>query len=215
MCASRSLRLRSKFAGRFPLESRSTVQSPRISFWREPWTLPKCRQGDSAGLNPRSCLEKKPLASNRGHLRVVIFVLLWGVIFGVLGQAQGSHLPKNEENGCCWSFGVIFVASRRKLLFGAETLKLTIFCMYSCMYSCTQACSLIRILAPFLEWMLLWAPWWTFSALVEQLKRITGMSVSWFESGEPTFVPWKSSSREWQSYVCSLFWLLPVHFWSW
>ena len=35
------------------------------------------------------------MASNRGHLRVVIFVLLRGVIFGVLGQAQGSHLQKN------------------------------------------------------------------------------------------------------------------------
>ena len=35
------------------------------------------------------------MASNRGHLRVVIFVLLRGVIFGVLGPAQGSHLQKN------------------------------------------------------------------------------------------------------------------------
>ena len=35
------------------------------------------------------------MASNRGHLRVVIFVLLRGVIFGVLDHAQGSHLQKN------------------------------------------------------------------------------------------------------------------------
>ena len=35
------------------------------------------------------------MASNQGHLRVVIFVLLRGVIFGVLGQAQGSQLQKN------------------------------------------------------------------------------------------------------------------------
>ena len=99
---------------------------------------------------------------------------------------QSTRKPpvkKKEENGCCWSFGVIFVASRNKLLFGAETLKLTIFCMYSCMYSCTQACSLTCILTLLLEWMLLCAPWWTFPALVEQLKRTTGMSGSSFESG--------------------------------
>ena len=72
--------------------------------------------------------------------------------------------------------------------------------MYSYMYSCTQSCSLTRILALFLEWMLLCAPWWTFPALVEQLKRTTGMSGSWFESGESTFVPWK---RLWLIFECS------------
>ena len=38
---------------------------------------------------------RRLMASNQGHLRVVIFVLLRGVIFGVLGQAQGNHLQKN------------------------------------------------------------------------------------------------------------------------
>ena len=46
----------------------------------------------------RQCLPmpcRSIMASNRGHLRVVIVVLLRGVISGVLGQAQGSHLQKN------------------------------------------------------------------------------------------------------------------------
>ena len=45
------------------------------------------------GLTSRG--NNMPMASNQGHLRVVIFVLLRGVIFGVLGQAQGSQLQKN------------------------------------------------------------------------------------------------------------------------
>ena len=39
MCASGSLRFRSKFAGMFPLGCGSIVQSPWKSFWREPWNL--------------------------------------------------------------------------------------------------------------------------------------------------------------------------------
>ena len=39
MCASGSLRFRSKVAGRFPLGCGSIVQSPWKSFWREPWNL--------------------------------------------------------------------------------------------------------------------------------------------------------------------------------
>ena len=58
-------------------------------------------------LGPVTCvLTTLIMASNRGHLRVVIFVLLRGVIFGVLGQAQGSITKeaickKTAENGCC------------------------------------------------------------------------------------------------------------------
>ena len=37
ICASRSLRFRSNFAGRFALGCRSTFQSPHKIFWREPW----------------------------------------------------------------------------------------------------------------------------------------------------------------------------------
>ena len=49
----------------------------------------------SAQHREKEAEQKDIMASNRGYLRVVIFVLLRGVIFGVLGQAQGRHLQKN------------------------------------------------------------------------------------------------------------------------
>ena len=53
------------------------------------------------------------MASNRGHLRVVIFVLLRGVIFGVLGlSTRKPSAKKLQKMVVVWSFGVIFVSSR-------------------------------------------------------------------------------------------------------